>query len=406
MQSFQYVARNSKTGETVKAEIKAESEQSAARAIMKEGLTPLEIKSADASSSSLEKLLNRISSKDKVMFARQLATLINAGLPIVQSLTNVAQQTANKKLRGIINSVITDVEAGKPLSKALSKYPKVFDSVFISLVAAGEVSGTLDKSLERVADQQEKQAETLSKVRGAMAYPAVVISVMFVVMGFMMVSVLPQIETIYQDLGNVEFPLVTRVLLGASNVLAQYWWVVILVIVLVAAFGRQWYRTPSGKSSFDALKFKVPLFGRLYTKLYMARFSRVAASLVGSGIPLLQVLSVSSKAINNVHIENSLAAAAEKVKGGKALSLALRGNKYFPDLVPNMLDIGEKSGQLEEMLNKTADYYEKEVDNEIKTLSTLIEPALMVVIGIFALIVVAAVLLPIYGLANQINFGG
>lgn len=404
MLTFEYEAKDAATGKKVQSTITADSEQSAAKSIRQQGLIPLDIRS-DSSDSifSLDRYLNRISTKDKVLFSRQLATLINAGLPLVQSLRNVATQTSNKKFKVIINNIITDVEAGKALSRALSNYPKVFDAVFVNLVAAGETSGTLDKSLERIADQQEKQAEILSKVRGAMAYPAVILLVMFLVVGFMVVKVLPEVKNIYQGLGNVELPLVTKILLGVSDFTIKYWWIELIVLIVLAFSGSRWARSISGKRFFDKAKLRAPLFGQLFYKLYMARFARVGATLVGSGVPLLQVLDVTGKSINNVHIQESLSKAAEKVRGGKALSDALKGDPYFLELVPNMLQIGEQSGQIEQMMNKIADYYEKEVDNQIKAISTIIEPVLMIVLGVVALIVVVAVLLPIYGLAGKEN---
>lgn len=404
MLTFEYEAKENATGKKVQSQITADSEQSAAKAIRQQGLVPLEIRPVDSDSLfSLDHYLKRISTKDKVLFSRQLATLINAGLPLVQSLRNVASQTTNKQFRIIINNVITDVEAGKPLSKALSNYPRVFDTVFVNLVAAGETSGTLDKSLERIADQQEKQAEIISKVRGAMAYPAIIILVMIAVVGFMVVRVLPEVKNIYQGLGNTELPLVTKILLFVSDVTVKYWWIELIVLAIVLFSGTRWARSVSGKRFFDKVKLKVPLFGPLFYKLYMARFARVGGTLIGSGVPLLQVLDVTAKSINNVYIAESLNKAAEKVRGGKALSDALKNDPYFLDLVPNMLHIGEQSGQIEQMMSKIADYYEKEVDNQIKTLSSIIEPILMVLLGVVALIVVAAVLLPIYSLAGKDN---
>ena len=405
MLTFAYEAKETATGKKVQSQITADSEQSAAKALRQQGLVPLELRPVDSDSLfSLDHYLKRISTKDKVLFSRQLATLINAGLPLVQSLRNVASQTTNKQFRIIINTIITDVEAGKPLSKALSNYPRVFDVVFVNLVAAGETSGTLDVSLERIADQQEKQAEILSKVRGAMAYPAIIVLVMIGVVGFMVLKVLPEVQKIYQGLGdNTQLPLVTRILLGVSNITRKYWWIEIIVVGIMLIFFTRWARTLSGKQFFDKLKLKFPLFGPLFFKLYMARFARVGGTLIGSGVPLLQVIDVTAKSINNVHVAESLNKAAEKVRGGKALSDALKNDPYFLDLVPNMLRIGEQSGQIEQMMSKIADYYEKEVDNQIKTLSSVIEPFLMVILGVVALIIVAAVLLPIYSLAGKDN---
>ena len=272
------------------------------------------------------------------------------------------------------------------------------------MVAAGETSGTLDTGLERLADQQEKDADILSKVRGAMIYPAIVLMVMALVVGFMVVKVLPQVQNIYATLPGVSLPLETRILLGVSHFVINFWWLVIILIVIAIFGSRYASRTDIGRSIIDKIKMKTWPFGPLFMKLYMARFSRTATTLVGSGVPLLQVLDITAEAVDNVHIANSLKKAEDKVKGGKALSDAITNDPNFLELVPNMIRIGEQSGALETMLEKIANYYEKEVDNEIKTISTIIEPVLMIVMGIVAITVVAAVLLPIYGLVNQSGF--
>ena len=403
MLTFEYTARNPKTGEKVKGDIAAENEQAASKYVHNQGLAPIDIRVKDTSGVGLARFTNRIKTSDKVLFSRQLSTLINAGLPLVQSLRNVSSQTENKVLRTYINQVISDVEGGSALSASLAKHPKAFDKVFVSLVAAGEASGTLDKALERLANQQEKDAEILSKVRGAMIYPAVVMVVMLAVVGFMIVKVLPQVQSLYNDLPGADLPIVTVILLAISRFAVKYWWLMTIVLVVTAIFMVRWSRTDSGRVFFDKAKMRAWPVGPLFMKLYMARFARTGATLVSSGVPLLQVLQITGDAISNVHVEKSLARAAEQVKGGKALSDSLEGDPNFLPLVPNMLRIGEESGALESMLEKIADYYEKEVDTQIRNISSIIEPALMVVLGVFAFIIVAAVLLPIYGLAGQ-NF--
>lgn len=401
MLTFEFVARNSSTGEKVRSEVQAASESAAAKLIREQGMAPLDIKVKAAGNSGLKKFTNRVRTKDKVLFSRQLSTLINAGLPLVQSLRNVAGQTQNKPLKLIINHVISDVEGGSALSVALGRHPEAFNRVFISMVAAGETSGTLDKSLERLANQQEKDAEILSKVRGAMIYPAIVIVVMLAVVGFMIVKVLPQVQILYNDLPGASLPLVTRVLLFISTFATKYWWVVLIVIGLMSFFGGRWASTVGGRQVVDKVKMRAWPFGQLFTKLYMARFARTGATLVGSGVPLIQMLEITGDAINNVHVESSLKRATEKVKGGKALSESLMGDPNFLELVPSMLQIGEQSGAMEAMLEKIADYYEKEVDAAIRNISSIIEPVLMVMLGVFAFIIVAAVLLPVYSLAGQ-----
>lgn len=399
MATYSFSARNPQTGQKVSSTVQADSERAASKAIEDQGLAPLEIK--------IEKeggFGKKVKTKDRILFARQLSTLINAGLPLVQSLRTVQRQTSSKSMKIVIAGVIGQVEAGKNFSDALAMHPKVFNTVFVSLIAAGEVSGTLDRSLERLAFQQEKDAEIMGKIRGALVYPAVVILVMVAVISFMLVGVLPQVKVLYDGLPGAQLPLLTRVLLAMSSALIQFWWVAIIVLVLIGVLGSKWARTLGGKRFIDKAKMKSPAVGPLFMKMYMARFARTGGALVSSGVPLLQMLEITGKAVNNVYINESIERAISQIKGGKSMADALEGDPNFLELVPNMIRIGEQSGQVESMLSKTADYYEKEVDQQIKTINTIIEPVLMIVLGVVALIIVAAVLLPIYGLANQ-GFG-
>jgi len=403
MLTYKYEARNATTGKLIKAQVQADNEQVAANLLKTQGLTPLSI-SLDRKANGGRGFLSRVATKDRVLFSRQLSTLINAGLPLVQSLRSVEDQTVSRPLKKIIADVITDVEGGKAFSVALAKYPKVFDKVYISLVAAGEVSGTLDTGLQRLADQQEKDSDILSKVRGAMIYPAVVLVVMLAVVGFMIVKVLPQVESIYAGIPGATLPFLTKFLLDISHFVTHFWWITLIIIIGLVLLYNRGSKTATGKNLIDRFKMKAWPFGPLFMKLYMARFARTAATLVSSGVPLLQMLDITADAIDNVHISKSLRDAAEKVKGGKSLSEAISNDPNFLVLVPNMLKIGEQSGSMESMLDRVASYYEKEVDNEIKTISTLIEPVLMVIMGILALIIVAAILMPIYGLVNESGF--
>ena len=407
MIEYSYTARNPKTGSSVKSIIQAQNQHDAYKAIKDQGLIPIDLKvSGSGGLSFLDVITKRISGKDKVLFSRQLSTLINAGLPIIQSLSSVANQTKNKNLKVIIGQVITDVEGGSSFSKALSNYPKVFSPIYLNLVAAGETSGTIDKALERLANQQEKDADIVSKVRGALIYPAIVLLVMIAVVGFMLIEVLPQVKILYDGLPGTSLPFLTRALLLISSLTIKYWWVVLLTLAILIFLLTRLIRTVGGKRFIDGIKISTPPLKNLMMKLYMARFSRMASTLIESGVPLIQVLEITAKSVNNVLIEESINKAIEKVKGGKSLGTSLKGDPHFLELVPNMLSIGEESGSIEQMMSKTADYYEKEVDTEIKNVSTIIEPVMMVILGVVALIIVAAILLPIYGLAGNSNFTG
>lgn len=401
MASFTYVARDTRTGNKVKDELEAETENAAARMLVERGLAPLQIFPKTSNATVVKSIRNRVGTKHRVIFSRQLSTLINAGLPLSQSLHTVLGQTKNKPLQAVISKVISDVEAGSSFSDSLSKHPQVFNDVYVSLVAAGEASGTLDVALDRLALQQEKDAEIVSKVRGALIYPIMVVFVLVGVVIFMLTSVLPQVETLYKNMPGAELPFITQVLLAVSKTILNFWWLLLAVLVGLAFGFRRWSKTAGGQEVLDNMKLHMWPVAPLFKKLYMARFSRTSATLTASGVPMIKMLSTTSKAVGNVHLTASVNRAIEEVKGGKPLSEALKGDPNFLDLVPDMIHIGEQSGQLDSMLGRVADYYEKEVDNQVKSISTVIEPVMMLVVGVMALVVVAAVLLPIYSLAGK-----
>ncbi|MEO5627583.1 MAG: type II secretion system F family protein [Candidatus Saccharimonadales bacterium] len=404
MLTYEYTARDPASGQKVKSTVEADSQQAAVSLLQKQGLSPIELKpKASNNGNFITKYTKRIKSKDKVLFARQLSTLINAGLPLVQSLRNVVSQTQNKNLQIVINQVISDVESGTNFSNALAKFPNTFNAIFVNLVAAGEVSGTLDASLARLADQSEKDADIISKVRGAMIYPVIVLLVMVGVIIFMVVKVVPSVQVVYESIPGAELPFITRFLVSIANFTTKFWWIELLIVGGLVFFGSKWTKSIGGRRIVDKLKMRTPPLGQLFMKLYMARFSRIGATLIASGVPLIQMLDITGKAINNVHVMESIQKAADKVKGGKALSESLKNDPNFLPLVGDMLHIGEESGSMEQMLGKAADYYEKEVDNQIRAISTIIEPVLMILMGVVALIVVAAVLLPIYSLVGKIE---
>jgi type IV pilus assembly protein PilC len=274
--------------------------------------------------------------------------------------------------------------------------------VFLALISAGEVSGTLDDSLRRIATQQEKDAATAGKIKGALTYPVIVLVVIFGVMGFMLFTVVPQVEKLYHDLKKT-LPFLTQIMVSSADFLIHFWWVAILVIVAGVYFLRQYMKTDSGIHFMDTFKLNVPLFGGMFRKLYMARLARTGQTLLATGVAMLDMLSITSEAVNNTVIGRSIDRAAEKVKGGKALSAALQPEDYILPLVPQMIKIGEQSGRIDEMMGKTAQVYEDELDEEIKAISTLIEPLLMVVLAVVAGGMVGAILLPIYSLVNGVN---
>lgn len=402
MKKFAYEARDQASGKITKATVQADSESAAAKLLIDQGFTPLNIKEQSEDSNIIARLSGRITTKDKIVFTRQLATLIGAGLPLTQSLHTVLEQTENKKLQSIIQDITASVEGGKTLSESFGKHPVVFDPVFLALVSAGEVSGTLDESLQRVANQQEKDAATMSKIKGALTYPIIVLFVIFGVMAFMLFTVVPQVEKLYHDLKR-DLPFLTKIMVDVASFLTHFWWIAILVIGVAVYFIIQYLKTDAGIKTSDTLKLNFPIFGKLFQKLYMARFARTGQTLLSTGVSMLDMLKITSKAVNNTIIEKSIVRAIEKVKGGKALSASIQPEQYILSLVPQMIKIGEQSGRIDEMMGKTAQVYEDELDETIKTISTSIEPILMVVLAIVAGGMVGAILLPIYSLVNGVN---
>jgi len=400
MLDFNYTAKDTASNKVVKSTVKADSEKSAAKLLIAQGLMPLEIIEQSEAGNFFSKFTNKVPGKSRIVFSRQLSTLINAGLPLAQSLHTVREQTEHKRLQAIIQDIITAVEGGSALSAAFAKHPDVFDDVYIALISAGEVSGTLDKALERIADQQEKDAEIMSKVKGAMVYPLIVSLVMVGVIVFMLVTVVPQIEKLYDDLGQ-QLPLITAVMVGAANFVTSYWWIVLAVLGVLIYFGINWTKTTTGRKAVDSLKLNVPLFGILFRKLYMARFARTTETLMSTGVQMLETLKIAARAVNNVHIAEEINRAADKVKDGKALSASLRGEEYMLPLVPQMISIGEQSGGIDAMLGKAATFYENELDQSIKAISTMIEPILMVLLAGVAGLMIGAVLFPIYSLVGS-----
>ena len=402
MKKFNYEARDKASSQVVKSMVQADSESAAARVLIEQGLMPLGIKEIDEDGSFFAKLSGRITTKDKILFLRQLSTLIGAGLPLAQSIHTVLEQTQNKQMQRVIEEVIADIEGGRTLSDAFGKHPQVFDKIVLALVAAGEASGTLDEALKRVATQKEKDAAMMGKIKGAMVYPGIVLLVILGVMTFMLVAVVPEVAKLYDDM-HKELPFLTAIMIAVADFIIHFWFIAIAAIGVIIYFVMQYFRTDSGIHFKDTMKLNIPLFKGMFRKLYMARFTRTGQTLLATGVAMLDMLRISSESTNNVIISKSIDRAAEKVKGGKALSLSLQPEDYILPMVPQMIRIGEQSGKIDEMMGKTAQVFEDELDEEIKAISTAIEPVLMVVLAVFAGGMVGAILFPIYSLVGGIQ---
>ncbi len=401
MKRFNYRAKDSKTGKIVKGSVQAESERAAGKLLLDQGYMPEKIVDENADGL-LSKAKSKVPSKDRIIFTRQFATLIGAGLPLSNSLQTILEQTASKPMKAVIEDLLASVEAGKSLSDACKKHPDVFNNVYQSLVAAGEMSGTLDVALERLANQQEKDAAMLSKIRGAMVYPAIIFLVIIAVLVFMMVAVVPQVKSLYADMGQ-ELPGLTAFLVQLVDFFGQFWWLVLIIIGAIVWGFLSFRKTTTGIKTFATVKLNVPIFKKMFQRLYMSRLARTMEMLLSTGVSMLDSMSISAKATSNVVVEEQVMIAAEKVKAGKPLSEALKGRDYILPLVPQMASIGEESGKIDEMLGKAATVYENELDELIANISTMIEPILMVVMAGLIGIVIGGTLLPIYSLVSSVK---
>lgn len=403
MQQFTYEAKDA-SGQIIKAKVEAATISDAAKLLTSKQLFPLSIaplSSGFLGGFSLDSL-SRISGKDRVLFTRQLATLVKAGLPIAKSLELLQKQISNPKMLKLVKEISSSVQGGLPLSQALREHPLIFGTIYISLVEAGEASGNLDETLAQLANQEEKTQAINSKIKSAFTYPIVVLVVLIAVFIMMIVLVLPQVGKMYTDLKQ-PLPPLTQALLQIANLFTKYYYLFILAGGGILYAIRAFLLTPKGKYQLDTAKISLPVVKVLVMKLYMSRFARTLGSLVASGVPVLQALNITSRAMNNVRLEAAVNEVTEQVKSGVAMSIPISNNPMFLTLVGQMIGVGEQTGTLGDSLNKVATYYEDEVDEAVKNISTLIEPATMVILGGLVAFLIAAVLLPIYGLVTSIK---
>ncbi len=401
MKRYTYRAIEKKTKKTVTGTIQADSERAAGKVLVEQGYIPEKI-TEEGGGGFLSKISNKVSSKDRIIFTRQFATLIGAGLPMSRSLKTAAEQSTSKPMKAVIEDVTASVEAGKSLSDSLAMHPDVFGDVYLSLVAAGEMSGTLDTALARLAAQDEKDSSMISKIRGAMVYPLIIFFVIIVVLAFMMIEVVPEVRKLYEDMDKT-LPTITAVLVQISDFFANQWYIVLFVIVFIVYAINAYRKTDSGKRVFALIKLNVPIFNALFQRLYMNRFARTMEMLLGTGVSMLDAMHISARATSNYYMEEQFNAAAEKVKAGKPLSESVADLDYMLPLVPQMISIGEQSGKIDEMIGKAAEVYENELDEKIANISVMIEPILMVVMAGMIGVVIAGTLLPIYSLVSAIN---
>lgn len=389
-------------GELIEGKIEAPDENKAVETLQSKGYLILSIEQleGDIFSIDINKYFQRPTNKDIVIFTRQLSTLIDADMPLAEGLRTLARQFEKPTFRTVISEISDTVEGGSALSSALSVHPKLFSSFYVKLVQSGEVSGKLHEALLYLADHLEKSQEINSKIKGALAYPAFVVFALVVVMSIMVVYVLPQLLSIFKDVGANDLPLTTRILIWVTNFVNNYIYYLLTLIFGSIFLSWRYIHTTNGKAVFDNIKINMPALGTVVRNLYLARISESLSTLIKSGIPILDTIHITSDLVGNVNYQNILLDAEESVRGGGNMSDVFNKYKEIPPLMSSMVAIGEKTGKLDFMLGHISKFYKSESDNTIDNIATLIEPILVLVLGVAVAILVSAILLPIYNLVN------
>lgn len=402
MPIYSYQVKKPGATKVEKGELHAESLPEANKALRAQGNIVLHISLYDEkSSTSLHFSFKRtkVPLKEKIIFSRQLSVMTRAGLSIVKALESLSRQTNNQYFQTVIHDLIEQVKGGTVLSEAMSRHPKVFAEIYVAVIRAGEQTGQLSEVLLNLADQQEKEADLIGKVKGAMIYPAIIFCLLIAVLVLIVVFVIPSLQSIFTESGTT-LPLSTRMLLGLSHIIRGYYWIIVPVLVGMFFLLKLWAKTPSGREIYDKLKFKLPVFGALTKKVYMARFARTMAMLIKASLPILESLEIIRKTISNVHYNRAFERIQHEVESGKTMSVAINKEKLFPPMVGQLVSLGEESGSMEAVLLDVANFYDKEVDVMSKNLTTLLEPIMLIVMGVGIGFVVSSVLGPIYGLVN------
>jgi type IV pilus assembly protein PilC len=406
MATFTYKALDAR-GASASGQIDGDTKAAVAASLRNKGFTVVDINEVKTSLAKVDLLagLQGVKAKDLTVFSRQFATMVNSGLAMLRALTVLEQQTENPKLARILGEVRGDVEAGISLSDALEKHPKVFSPLYVNMVRAGEIGGILDDVLNRLATQLEKDDSIKRAVKSAMTYPIMIGSFAVIVLIGMVMFLIPVFAGIYKSLGNAKLPELTRIMVFLSDQLKSFHGVIIAVaIVGIVAGLRKLKRTDKGREVWDRLKLRIPMgIGEVIRKIVVARFSRTLATLVSAGVPILQAIDITGKSAGNVVIEHAMDAVAVSVKEGQTISEPLNDAKIFPSMVVQMIAVGEETGALDAMLQKVADFYDDEVNAAVKSLTSIIEPIMMLCVGAMVGVVVISMYLPIFDMMNIVK---
>lgn len=402
MPVFEYKAMDA-AGKDIKGTLEAASEKLASTRLREMGLRPYEIKEKkEAAGGGISFLQRGVKPEEIALFTRQMATLLDAGLPLLRALTILQDQAENPKLRELLATLSTDIQSGSSLSDALSKHKKSFTPLYVNMVKAGEIGGVLEKVLNRLAEFAEKDQALRTKIKGAMTYPAVMATVAITVVTFLLVKIIPTFAVMFTQMG-VELPLPTKIVMGVSDFLVNYWWMCLVGGVAMVIFYK-WYDQPGrGRMNMDKLRLKLPVFGDLILKVAISRFTRTLGTLVASGVPILQSIKIVKDTIGNEVLATVMDDVSASISQGETISKPLHKSKVFPLMVTHMIAVGEETGALDNMLTKIADNYDLIVDETVAALSSLIEPLMVVAMGGAIGIIVMAMFFPMFEMINLVK---
>ena len=400
MAKFKWEA-TTRSGEVKQGALEAVDEAAVMNRLRADGLTPRKVKKA-ATEINLS-FGSGVPAKDLQIFTRQLATMIDAGLPLVQCLDILASQSPNKSFQKILFSVKSSVEQGATFSDALKKHPRVFDELYVNLVAAGEVGGILDTILNRVATYIEKAVKLKGQLKSAMVYPISVLLIAFGVIAVMMIKVIPTFENMYREFDGAKLPKPTQVVIAISNGFIDYWYLIFGTLAGIVGFVMVAMKNDKARDILDATVLKLPIMGSVLRKVVVARFTRTLGTLLASGVPILDALEICAKTAGNRVVKRAIMHAREKIAEGQDMAGPLNETKVFPPMVIQMIGVGEQTGAMDQMLQKVADFYEEEVDTAVAAMTSLIEPAMMAFLGIVVGGLIVAMYLPIFEIAGNIN---
>jgi type IV pilus assembly protein PilC len=399
--TFQYKVRD-RAGNVTTGSLVADSEALVLARLREQGLTPLDVKRQKRGIGQIEFGGKKVKLKQVAVFSRQFATMVNSGLPILRAIAILAEQTENKELARVLNEARLDVEQGSSLSGALSKHDHVFNNLYVSMVKAGETGGSLDTTLIRLAEMIEREVQLRGKIKSAMTYPVAVVALVVLIMSAMLLFVVPQFKGIYGQLGGT-LPLPTRSLLAMSDAFKSFWYVVVAGVIGGRFAFRRYKRTDRGREMVDSLKLRMPVFGSLFHRTALSRFSSTLAMLMKSGVPILQALEIVSDTVNNKVIGKAITDVQLSVRDGESIAKPLLKYPVFPPMVVQMISVGEETGQVDTMLEKIAQFYDQEVEAAVDALTSLIEPILIAIIGGCVGAAVVALYMPMFNIIKLIQ---